>query len=52
MLEQFVGPQGELAAACRDVTQYLAEDDPGRRDKDVRSEREGRRRGPLGGARG
>ena len=32
MLEQFGGPQGELAAACRYFTQYLAEDDPGRRD--------------------
>lgn len=32
MLEQFGGPQGEFAAACRYFTQYLAEDDPGRRD--------------------
>ena len=32
MVEQFGGPQGELAAACRYFTQYLAEDDPGRRD--------------------
>jgi len=32
MLEQFGGPQGELAAACRYFTQYLAEDDPGRKD--------------------
>jgi Mn-containing catalase len=32
MLEQFGGPQGELAAACRYFTQHLAEDDPGRRD--------------------
>jgi Mn-containing catalase len=32
MLEQFGGPQGELAAACRYFNQYLAEDDPGRRD--------------------
>ena len=32
MLEQFGGPQGELAAACRYFQQYLAEDDPGRRD--------------------
>src|SRR4051812_6222462 len=32
MLEQFGGPQGELAAACRYFTQYLAEDDAGRRD--------------------
>ena len=29
MLEQFGGPQGELAAACRYFSQYLAEDDPG-----------------------
>ena len=28
MLEQFGGPQGELAAACRYFTQYRAEDDP------------------------
>ncbi|WP_298232364.1 manganese catalase family protein [uncultured Azohydromonas sp.] len=32
LLEQFGGPQGELAAAGRYFTQYLAEDDPGRRD--------------------
>src|ERR1700742_928475 len=32
MLEQFGGPQGELAAACRYFSQYLAEDDPGRKD--------------------
>jgi len=32
MLEQFGGPQGELSAATRYFTQYLAEDDPGRRD--------------------
>ncbi len=32
MLEQFGGPQGELAAACRYFTQYLSEDDPGRKD--------------------
>jgi Mn-containing catalase len=32
MLEQFGGPQGELAAACRYFTQALGEDDPGRRD--------------------
>lgn len=32
MLEQFGGPQGELAAACRYFTQALAEEDPGRRD--------------------
>lgn len=32
LLEQFGGPQGELAAATRYFTQYLAEDDPGRRD--------------------
>lgn len=32
MLEQFGGPQGELAAATRYFTQYLAEDDPGRKD--------------------
>jgi Mn-containing catalase len=31
MLEQFGGPQGELAAACRYFTQALAEDDPGRK---------------------
>ena len=32
MLEQFGGPQGELAAACRYFTQAVAEDDPGRKD--------------------
>ncbi|MDR5170692.1 manganese catalase family protein [Methylobacillus sp. Pita2] len=32
MLEQFGGPQGELAAACRYFTQAIAEDDPGRKD--------------------
>lgn len=32
MLEQFGGPQGELAAACRYFAQHLAEDDPGRKD--------------------
>ena len=32
MLEQFGGPQCELAAACRYFSQYLAEDDPGRKD--------------------
>ncbi|MDX3907852.1 MAG: manganese catalase family protein [Pigmentiphaga sp.] len=32
MLEQFGGPQGELAAACRYFTQGLAEEDPGRKD--------------------
>lgn len=32
MLEQFGGPQGELAAACRYFTQALAEEDAGRRD--------------------
>ena len=32
LLEQFGGPQGELAAAARYFTQYLGEDDPGRRD--------------------
>jgi Mn-containing catalase len=32
MLEQFGGPQGELAAACRYFTQYLAEEDAGRKD--------------------
>ena len=32
MLEQFGGPQGELAAACRYFTQYLAEEDPSRKD--------------------
>ena len=32
MLEQFGGPQGELAAAMCYLTQGLAEDDPGRKD--------------------
>ena len=32
MLEQFGGPQGELAAAMRYFTQALGEDDPGRKD--------------------
>jgi len=32
MLEQFGGPQGELAAAMRYFTQGLAEDDAGRKD--------------------
>ena len=32
MLEQFGRSQRELAAACRYFTQYLAEDDPGRKD--------------------
>jgi Mn-containing catalase len=32
MLEQFGGPQGELAAAMRYFTQSLAEDDAGRKD--------------------
>jgi len=32
MLDQFGGPQGELAAAMRYFTQALAEDDPGRKD--------------------
>jgi Mn-containing catalase len=32
LLEQFGGPQGELAAACRYFTQALAEDDAGRKD--------------------
>lgn len=32
MLEQFGGPQGELAAAMRYFTQALTEDDPGRKD--------------------
>ena len=32
MLEQFGGPQGELAAAMRYFTQSLAEEDPGRKD--------------------
>src|SRR3954466_363836 len=32
LLEQFGGPQGELAAACRYFTQALAQSDPGRKD--------------------
>lgn len=32
LLEQFGGPQGELAAACRYFTQALSEDDAGRKD--------------------
>jgi Mn-containing catalase len=32
MLEQFGGPQGELAAACRYFTQALGDDDAGRKD--------------------
>lgn len=32
MLEQFGGPQGELAAACRYFTQAISEDDGGRKD--------------------
>src|ERR1700709_1385191 len=32
LLEQFGGPQGELAAACRYFTQAVSEDDPGRCD--------------------
>src|SRR5690242_12611681 len=32
MLEQFGGPQGELAAACRYFTQAVGEDDAGRKD--------------------
>ena len=32
MLEQFGGPQGELAAAIRYFTQGLSDDDPGRKD--------------------
>lgn len=32
MLEQFGGPQGELAAAMRYFTQAIGEDDPGRKD--------------------
>jgi len=32
MLEQFGGPDGELAAAMRYFTQALSEDDPGRKD--------------------
>ena len=32
MLEQFGGPQGELAAAMRYFTQAIGETDPGRKD--------------------
>jgi Mn-containing catalase len=32
MLEQFGGPQGELAAAMRYFTQAISEEDPGRKD--------------------
>src|SRR5690606_23613548 len=32
LLEQFGGPQGELAAAMRYFTQALSEEDPGRKD--------------------
>lgn len=32
LLEQFGGPQGELAAACRYFTQGLSDDDPGRKE--------------------
>ncbi|HBR1512257.1 TPA: manganese catalase family protein [Klebsiella quasipneumoniae subsp. quasipneumoniae] len=32
LLEQFGGPQGELAAACRYFTQGLSDDDPGVKD--------------------
>ena len=32
LLEQFGGPQGELAAACRYFTQAVGEEDPGRKD--------------------
>ena len=32
LLEQFGGPQGELAAAMRYFTQAIGEDDPGRKD--------------------
>jgi Mn-containing catalase len=32
LLEQFGGPQGELAAVCRYFTQAVGEDDPGRKD--------------------
>ena len=32
MLEQFGGPQGELAAAMRYFTQAVSEDDAGRKD--------------------
>lgn len=32
LLEQFGGPEGELAAACRYFSQAIAEPDPGRKD--------------------
>lgn len=32
LLEQFGGPQGESAAACRYFTEALAEEDPDRKD--------------------
>ncbi|WP_414124131.1 manganese catalase family protein, partial [Burkholderia vietnamiensis] len=32
LLEQFGGPQGELAAAMRYFTQAVTEEDPGRKD--------------------
>lgn len=32
LLEQFGGPQGELAAACRYFTQAIGDEDPGRKD--------------------
>ncbi|HFZ8993246.1 TPA: manganese catalase family protein [Citrobacter freundii] len=32
LLEQFGGPQGELAAACRYFTQGIGDDDPGRKE--------------------
>ncbi|VYT88495.1 manganese catalase family protein [Metakosakonia massiliensis] len=32
LLEQFGGPQGELAAACRYFTQGLGDEDPGRKE--------------------
>lgn len=32
LLEQFGGPQGELAAACRYFTQGLGDDDVGRKE--------------------
>mgnify|MGYP006199813419 CR=1 FL=1 len=43
LLEQFGGPDGELAAAMRYFTQGLAEDDPGRKDLllDIATELEG-----------
>jgi Mn-containing catalase len=44
LLEQFGGPQGELAAACRHFTQAVGEDDPGRKDMlfDIATEELGR----------